>query len=249
MKIRAVIDVQDRLAVRAIAGNRSQYQPLECDGQTISPVSLAKRIEDRFGIRDLYLADLDAIGGQVADWESIRQIAAQAGSLWFDTGISSFNQLEVVAAKLKSLPPATVVILGLESLPDANLLKAAVELVGPGQLCFSLDLRGGVPVSQFSPWSETSPVDIAAAAIELGVRKLILLDLMAVGTGAGCPTLRLCELVRCRSRVLLSAGENLEIVTGGGIRGRADIEQLKNAKVDQTLVATALEQVTLNSRE
>ncbi len=248
MKIRAVIDVKNRLAVRAIAGNRSQYLPLEYDSQTMTPVSLSNRISNRFGVRDLYLADLDAIGGQVADWDSIRQIAAEAGSLWFDIGIGSFDQLEVAAVELKSLPPATVIILGLESLPGVSLLEAAVEMLGPEQLCFSLDLRGGLPISQIASWRDASPADIATAVIELGVRKMILLDLAAVGTATGCPTLRLCETVRDRS-ALVTKGESVEIVTGGGIRSREDIEQLKNAKVDQALVATALEQVTLEARE
>ena len=249
MKIRAVIDVKDRLAVRAIAGQRSHYRPLEYDGKPLNSVALAKRIADRTGIRDLYLADLDAIGGKAADWEAIRQIAATSGSLWFDTGIGSPEQLEVVAEHLDSLPPATVAIMGLESLLDVRFLVRALDAFGADQICFSLDLHAGKPVTGITGWRELSPVDIAMEVIEQGVRKMIVLDLAAVGTGAGCPTVGLCETIRQRSQSILPPGESLEIVTGGGIRGMDDVRQLENAKVDQALVATALEQVTLGTHE
>lgn len=249
MKIRAVIDAKDRLAVRAIAGNRDHYQPLEFDGQCCDPVTAAKRMMDRFGVRDFYLADLDAISGQVADWESIHQVATVADSLWFDIGIGSVQRLEVVASQLQSLPPTSVAIFGLESLTDIQVLEAAISSLGPEQICFSLDLRNGKPVTGIPQWREVPPAQIALQVIELGFRKLILLDLAAVGTESGCPTLRLSETIRRQIRSLLPATEQLEIVTGGGIRNVDDIQQLENAKVDQALVATALEQVTLSSHE
>ena len=248
MKIRAVIDAKDRLAVRAIAGNRDHYQPLEFDGQCCDSVTAAKRMMDRFGVRDFYLADLDAISGQVADWESIHQIANVADSLWFDIGIGSVQRLEVVASQLQSLPSTSVAIFGLESLSDIQILEAAISSPGPEQICFSLDLRDGKPVTGIPEWREAPPDQIALQVIQLGFRKLILLDLAAVGTKSGCPTLQLGETIRRQSRNLLPAKEHLEIVAGGGIRGAADVRELENAKVDQALVATALEQVTLENR-
>jgi phosphoribosylformimino-5-aminoimidazole carboxamide ribotide isomerase len=66
-----------------------------------------------------------------------------------------------------------------------------------------------------------------------GATRFIVLELARVGTGLGPGTL---ELIRGLRRQFA----DVELIAGGGIRGRTDIDQLKDAGVDAVLVASAL---------
>ena len=64
MRIIPVLDLQGGQAVHAIAGDRAHYRPIQSvlhEGP--DPIGLARAYRDSLGLRDLYLADLDAIAG------------------------------------------------------------------------------------------------------------------------------------------------------------------------------------------
>ena len=66
MDVFAVLDLMQGQVVRGIAGRRREYQPI-CSRLTPSaaPLDVACGFRDHFGLTNLYLADLDAIGGAV----------------------------------------------------------------------------------------------------------------------------------------------------------------------------------------
>ena len=74
---------------------------------------------------------------------------------------------------------------------------------------------------------------IAAEVLDLGVRRLIVLDLADVGTNQGPSTIPLL----CRLRRLSDA---LELIAGGGVRDREDLQRLQDAGCDGALIASAL---------
>ena len=69
MRIIGVIDILDGRAVHARAGNRSAYAPIEraagvrIDGNV---EALARVYVETLGVKELYVADLDAIGRGVS---------------------------------------------------------------------------------------------------------------------------------------------------------------------------------------
>jgi phosphoribosylformimino-5-aminoimidazole carboxamide ribotide isomerase len=65
------------------------------------------------------------------------------------------------------------------------------------------------------------------------VPALLVLDLARVGTGAGGPELGLLSELR-------RAHPTVELLAGGGVGSRADLERLADAGCDGALVATAL---------
>jgi phosphoribosylformimino-5-aminoimidazole carboxamide ribotide isomerase len=93
-------------------------------------------------------------------------------------------------------------------------------------------LKRGAPLAG-AAWRGLSPPQIAAIALRAGVRRMIVLDLADVGTGAGVSTLSLC-------RELRSLCPQLQLIAGGGVRGPADLEILARAGCDAALVASAL---------
>ena len=68
---------------------------------------------------------------------------------------------------------------------------------GRDRVIFSLDLDDGRPrVAPGAAWPSVEPLEIASQAVELGVRRLILLDLAQVGTGRGIGTEDLLARIR-----------------------------------------------------
>jgi phosphoribosylformimino-5-aminoimidazole carboxamide ribotide isomerase len=125
------------------------------------------------------------------------------------------------------------VIAGLETVERPTMLGELVETCGPEALWFSLDLKNGTALGDGTAWPDSSPFGIAAQAIELGITRLIVLDLAHVGERRGVGTEDLC-------RRILEEYPKTHVAVGGGIRHNADIERLQQLGVTAALVATAL---------
>ena len=81
--------------------------------------------------------------------------------------------------------------MGLETIRGPAELSALCRSHGE-RVIFSLDLKGGVPLGDLDSWSSRDPWSIAAQAVDLGVRRLVILDLARVGEGRGTGTEPLC---------------------------------------------------------
>lgn len=241
MRVVGVIDVLDGRAVHAVGGRRSGYQPVRSaagrptDGD---PLALARAYVEALDLRELYMADLDAIAGASPQTEVVSQLAAAGISLWVDAAVAGPDR----ALRLLSNGAAAVVV-GLETLPSFDALEAISRAVAPSRLLFSLDLKGGVPVAPVMHDADASgtPEAIAARAVDHGAGAVIVLDLARVGTDRG-PDL---DLV-CRVR---DAVPDVELFAGGGVRSLNDLCSLASAGCDGALVATALHTGHLTSAD
>jgi phosphoribosylformimino-5-aminoimidazole carboxamide ribotide isomerase len=228
------MDVRCGLVVRARAGRRAEYQPLRSplcpDAQ---PLTLAESYRRVLGLQQLYLADLDAIAGGEPHWDLYGQLLQRGTQIWVDAGVADLRRAETLAQL--AVGPAHVqgIVVGLESLPDADLLGAILRAVGPQRVVFSLDLRAGVPICPVPEWSELGPQALARHVLDCGVRRWIVLDLADVGMDTGPNTLSLCQYLR-------QADAQAHIATGGGIRGLDDLLLLQRHRIDAALVASAL---------
>ena len=83
MRLIPVIDLKGGLVVHAVRGDRRRYAPLESrlvDGP--QPDRVARAFWQR-GLREIYVADLDALGGAEPDWESLQAIAGTGAACWW----------------------------------------------------------------------------------------------------------------------------------------------------------------------
>lgn len=239
MRVIGVLDLMSGRAVHARAGRREQYEPVRAvGGEPLEPgdaVALASAYIDRFALRELYAADLDAISGSPLQTSLITRLGSLDAPLWLDAGVRSLEE----AREAVALGASTVVV-GLETLPSWDTLLSICDGVA-GQVAFSLDLRHGSPItsSRAGDVSPDEPADrIAARAADAGVSAVIVIDLGRVGTKRG-PDIE--TIVRIRDVI-----PNLTLVAGGGVRGPGDLERLAAAKCDGALVATALHEGRLN---
>jgi phosphoribosylformimino-5-aminoimidazole carboxamide ribotide isomerase len=175
------------------------------------------------------VADLDAILDDAPHVDLYSELAARDFQLIVDAGLRDMERAAALfAAGVNS------VVAGLETIPGPQLLRDLCVEFGPDRVLFSLDLKYGEPL--FAPdavFDSTAPLGIAAVAQDAGIRRMIVLDLAAVGTGAGLSTLPLCREIRHRF-------PGVQIVTGGGIRNANDLRELNRAGLDGVLIATAL---------
>jgi phosphoribosylformimino-5-aminoimidazole carboxamide ribotide isomerase len=181
----------------------------------------------------LYVADLDAICGGEPAWPLYSALREQGFRVWVDAGIRRMTR----ACQLADAGIGSIVA-GLETLVGPAELAEMAQAFGE-RLVFSLDLHQGEPLGDLDRWRAgrvNAPVDaedIAAEAVRLGVRRLLVLDLARVGLDGGTGTRELCAR-------LCAKHPQLSVSAGGGVRHRGDLDELRKCGVQAVLVASAL---------
>jgi HisA/HisF family protein len=227
MRVIPVIDLKGAVAVHAVRGERERYRPLRSEIVAGSdPVEVTRAVRDALGLDELYVADLDAIAGGSADWETIAALAREARAM-VDAGVTSVAQAE----RLLELGAARVVV-GTETLADERALERLQSALPDAPLVVSLDLRDGRVLSPQPALERLRAPEALERLARSGVREAIVLDLARVGSGAGPDVALVHEL---GDRV-----PELELLAGGGVRDVADLQALADAGAAGALVATAL---------
>lgn len=227
MRVIPVIDLKGGEAVHAVRGDRERYRPLRSRiAEGSDPLHLTRAVRDRFGLDELYVADLDAIGGGPGSPDVVAALAREA-QVMVDAGTAT----AAAVGKLLDLGVARVVI-GTESLPGAEAFQRLRAELPDAPLVLSLDLRGGRLLSPDPALAGIAAVDALARLAEAGAQEAIVLDLVRVGSGEG-PDVTLLDELHARF-------PKVELLAGGGVRHAADLRALAGAGTSGALVATAL---------
>ena len=89
MQIVPAIDIQQGEVVRAVAGERLAYLPLQSKlAKSADPEEIGRALAEKCGLSLAYLADLDAIKGDQPNWDLYRQLIACGLVLWIDAGFN-----------------------------------------------------------------------------------------------------------------------------------------------------------------
>ena len=233
-----MLDLAGGVAVHARAGDRARYQPARsvlAPGAAGDPQALLRGFRQVLRAAECYVADLDAIRGGAVQEALLRRLAdAEHGgpALMVDAATTRPDQARAVLSC-----GASWVVVGLESLLAFRDLGAIVREAGAERVAFSLDLRLGRPLlhpalEDLAGRATPDAAAIAARAVDLGVRTLVVLDIGRVGTGCGVDLDLLTSLRRRHPAERL--------VAGGGVRTRGDLERMRDAGCDAALVASAL---------
>ncbi|MDB5347922.1 MAG: hisA 1 [Schlesneria sp.] len=228
MQVLPVIDLLGGVVVRGIAGQRSEYRPLQSKLTTsVRPLDVSRAMRSTFGFTNLYLADLDAIVDRQPNWNCYQALVKDGFSLLVDAGVRD------VALSLELRRIGAEPIIGLESCPNPKMLEEIVT-ANQGQVTFSLDLKNGRTLlsSDSAGWSD-DPAEVVRQAVASGVSRLIVLDLADVGTSSGGQTDTLC-------RSLKAEFPQICLTCGGGVRGVGDLQKCKTLGASRVLVASAL---------
>jgi phosphoribosylformimino-5-aminoimidazole carboxamide ribotide isomerase len=236
MRVIPVIDLKDGVAVHAVRGDRERYRPVRsriADGS--DPVRLARAVRERFGLDELYVADLDAIAGGTGSPDVIAALARDA-RVMVDAGTVAAPAI----ARLLELGVARVVI-GTESLPGAQAFRRLATELPEAPLVLSVDMRGGEVLSPDPALSGIGAADALERLADAGAREAIVLDLLRVGSGEG-PDVTLIDELHARF-------PDIQLLAGGGVRDAADLASLAGAGAAGALVATALHSGAIGADE
>ncbi len=189
-----MIDLLNGQAVHAVGGRRAYYQPIQSILHASSePIPLARALRDSLGLQTLYLADLDAIAGCPPRLDIVsRRSLTQA----FTSGSTPASAMSTSLAPLLELDPASsTIIAGLETVrrPTRADRHRGTGRSGPGCLQSGPVRRTAHGSPRRRPGGPKIRCELAEAAIECGVRHLLILDLARVGTGRGLGTSDLIE--------------------------------------------------------
>jgi phosphoribosylformimino-5-aminoimidazole carboxamide ribotide isomerase len=217
MQIIPVLDLKDRMVVRARMGQRDSYRPIETPlSPTSDPIDVARGLLSIHRFKRIYVADLDAIEGTGDNNAALARLgeALPGVALWVDNGIADADRArDWLASSAGSL------VLGSESQRDPRTIRA---FAANPRVVLSLDFRGaafaGPPALLAEPdgWP----------------RDVIVMTLARVGSSAGPDLARLSEI---RDR-----GAQRSIYAAGGVRDASDLNALKALGVAGALVATSL---------
>jgi phosphoribosylformimino-5-aminoimidazole carboxamide ribotide isomerase len=145
-----------------------------------------------------------------------------------DTGVKTAADAIPIAAAGAS------VVVGTETLSSFEELQSLVHAWEPERVLLSVDLRNGRLLGKEAAWGlNASPATVIEKGMGLGLRRFIVLELARVGTGIGPGTVDLCSELRQRF-------PDIELLAGGGVRNRSDLDALGKAGVNGVMVASAL---------
>ena len=227
MLIIPVIDLKNGQAVHAVGGKRAQYEPLStrlCP--SADPLEVAQAYLDFYPFTTLYIADLDAIEKTGSHHVTVERLLQQFPelSVWLDAGFSQFNALEAWTHNPRLRP-----VLGSESYSQANLVRAILAQYTAQNPLLSLDYKNGrfLGPKELLDDPTTWPDEI------------ILMQLDRVGTNQGPNTKLPPE----------STPKGKRFYAAGGVRDKADLEQLAAAGYAGVLVASALHDGRLSKND
>jgi phosphoribosylformimino-5-aminoimidazole carboxamide ribotide isomerase len=229
MQIIPVIDIRSGVAVRAVAGNRARYQPVQSRlTDSAEPAVVLMALQQTFGCAACYIADLDAIERNQLNRCSLAEMVQTGVSVIADVGVTSVEQVEGLFEI-----GVDRVVLSSESMNDLTQLESMLEQFDPASLIFSIDLKNRNLLVGDPSWDGKPPLEMAKFVFEHGLRQMIVLDLAAVGTGHGVPTLELCQQIR-------SISPDITMISGGGVASAECVTQAARAGLDGLLIASAL---------
>jgi phosphoribosylformimino-5-aminoimidazole carboxamide ribotide isomerase len=227
-----VIDLKGGEVVRGVGGRREEYRAVQTRlTEDTTPGGIARAFVERFGFREAYVADLDAIAGAEPNWSALESIGRAGLRLWVDAGVADAGRAGKLAA-YRNAPLGTVIV-GLESLDSPRCLNEIVQTVGSDRAAFSLDLKDGRPLVKASLWRDQRPEAIAEAVLAVGIRRLIVLDLSHVGEDRGVGGAELCHRLHRQF-------PDVELIGGGGVRRVDDARVLARCGCRAVLIASAL---------
>jgi phosphoribosylformimino-5-aminoimidazole carboxamide ribotide isomerase len=231
MRLVPVIDLLDAQVVHAVRGERKHYKPVKsllCNAP--DPLGVAEAFRDQLGLREIYVADLNAIQGapSARHRKLIENLVQKEGmEIILDSGSADIED-----ARIWLDLGIHKAVIGAETLQAFDDLRKIPAGLDPDRLIFSLDMRSGKVLSHCPEIARMPVMELMEQLRSGGWREVILLDLSKVGSKEGT-NFSLASEAR-------AAFPGLNLLVGGGIARVEELHELKDMGIAGVLLATAL---------
>ncbi len=219
-----MMDVMNGRVVHAVRGEREKYKPLKSIlTKSSDPLSVALAFK-RLGLRELYVADLDAIILKGGNPDLVGRIVSESGmGVMVDAG---FRRADEVWNYIKK--GVEKIVLATETLEGWGEVSKLVGDYG-ARVVASVDMRLGQIVAGSK--AIVLPLEELVKRFESeGASEILLLSLDRVGTAQG-PDYSTLKRVLGHTAV--------PVLIGGGVRNVEDIRRLQKSHISGVLIATA----------
>jgi len=220
------------VVVRGVRGERAKYKPVQ---SALSPTAdiydVAVAFSQRYGFREFYIADLDAImsGGEQAHFELLQRLRERLPGLSFMVDAGAGNA-ERAAYVLKN--GADKVIVGTETLSSLKDWAKITGAVPQGGIIASIDSYKGGVLSACGEITRLSPAQVVRTLCGEPVHECILLSLAQVGTKKGLDQRLILDCAQAASE------KQGSLFFGGGVSSLEDLRWLAANGVSGALVAS-----------
>lgn len=215
-----VLDILDGQVVHAVKGERENYGPIH-NFSKVCRSSDPLVIVDELVPGEVYIADLNRLGNRGNNDEIVQQIGWKSKTM-LDLGASSMDDVHLGHQLAGSI------VLGTET-ATLDLLENATGFY-PRSINMSIDIKGGQILTR-EPSFHLPPLELIQLLNNYDINDLIILELSKVGTSSGINTGFLEQMVDHSDH---------NILLGGGVRDKDDINLLRDVGLEGVLVATAV---------
>jgi phosphoribosylformimino-5-aminoimidazole carboxamide ribotide isomerase len=233
-----VIDLLNGAVVHAKQGARHNYQPIKSLLTASSqPLDVVAALLDLYPFTQLYIADLNAIQKLTSNnFAAVSAIATRFPRLeiWLDAGLQTFPHASIRhifgSENFAHLEDYLAIkeegILSLDFMPESILDKPILDENACSASQYPCAFQGG---AEFLENAKYWP------------KKVIVMALAQVGANAGVNVDLLQKILALKT--------DQNIYAAGGVRGLGDLITLRNIGVHGALIATALHQLQISSKE
>lgn len=212
-RIIPVIDIMDGAVVRAIGGQRNDYQPISSKLiNSHDPLRMIKKIVELFSFTTFYIADLDAIMGVGSNKSLIEKLVDETNCDYIIDG--GYKTIESIQKQPRIAP-----VIATETFEGWDNLDLAPEAY------VSIDTKEGAILTAKPNMSLEFVLNRARSA---GVTKFIHIRLEAVGTGG------------FDAMSLIPPGPFEKWYAGGGVGNRDDLFKLTESGYEGAFVSSAI---------
>jgi phosphoribosylformimino-5-aminoimidazole carboxamide ribotide isomerase len=233
VRVIPVIDILGGKAVHAVRGEREKYEPLKSVlTRSQDPLSVAVAFK-KMGLREVYIADLDAITLGKRRPELVARIVKSGMDLIVDAGFSRAEDVKAYVEK-----GVEGIVLATETLGGWEEVSNVVKDYGM-RVVASIDMKSGKLVAKSAEMILPVGQLVEKFGAE-GASEVLLLGLDRVGTSRGPDYGLLDEALK---------HTKLPLLVGGGVKNMMDVYNLKKRGASGVLVATALHKGTITEKD
>ena len=238
-----VIDIKNSYVVRARAGDRANYAPIESPLCNTADILDVARAFKKIGFSTLYIADLDAIiKREFSNLNLISDVADMGFDIMLDAGIKNLGDIQNLQDNFKGTGNVSFII--ASETAKRELWENLPAILNEHEICASIDTKDGILVS---PCFDTLDnfLDVFLDSLEKindfkNYTGTIILDIKSVGMQR--VNFELCEYISEKFCENYSRSDlkKFNMIYGGGVSTTGDMKILKDMGFEKFLVGSAL---------